>query len=221
MSHYDALGIKPDATADEVKRAYRACSSKAHPDKGGSDEEMAKINRAYDVLSSPDRRASYDAGGDDSEPVSLAERARGLLADLIDNCLSNSAQNIVVACHQRIDEAMDEAKRGKRVAEAKVKVMTKRRKTISKQGEGENLVHAVIDKKIAEASAKLVQLDQVIELFTEVRVQLKDYNYTPDPADASAPGHSAAVSMDSLMNDTFGRFGAFGKFRNRDARFDL
>lgn len=45
------LGIARDASRAEVKRAYRAAALRWHPDRGGSAEKMARVNRAWSILS--------------------------------------------------------------------------------------------------------------------------------------------------------------------------
>ncbi|NBP51016.1 MAG: J domain-containing protein [Actinobacteria bacterium] len=61
-SHYEVLGVAPSASADEVRRAYRARIKQAHPDaRGGRDDgESAAITEAWRVLSDPGRRLDYD-----------------------------------------------------------------------------------------------------------------------------------------------------------------
>lgn len=59
--YYRILGIQPTATDLEIKARYRALSKKHHPDMGGNQAEMAKINGAYRVLSDSFKRAIYDA----------------------------------------------------------------------------------------------------------------------------------------------------------------
>ncbi|MFH1559535.1 MAG: DnaJ domain-containing protein [Patescibacteria group bacterium] len=50
--YYEVLGVKKDASQDEIKRAYRSLAHKYHPDKAGGDAEKFKeINQAYQVLS--------------------------------------------------------------------------------------------------------------------------------------------------------------------------
>jgi DnaJ-class molecular chaperone len=44
---YKVLGIFPGASKREIKNAYRRAARKAHPDKGGSDAEMKRVNAAY------------------------------------------------------------------------------------------------------------------------------------------------------------------------------
>ena len=61
--YYDILGVAADAGADEIKRAYRQLARRYHPDISGDDRGAAflELARAYEVLSDPGRRRSYDA----------------------------------------------------------------------------------------------------------------------------------------------------------------
>jgi hypothetical protein len=47
---FKILGVSADATQEEVRKAYKAAARKAHPDAGGSNEEMMKINAAYEAI---------------------------------------------------------------------------------------------------------------------------------------------------------------------------
>ncbi|GAA6029700.1 hypothetical protein JCM8097_001008 [Rhodosporidiobolus ruineniae] len=69
--YYKVLGVARDADAKTIKRAYRKMTLKSHPDKeGGSEEKMAALNEAYEVLSNPELRARFDAGDDPNDPSS-------------------------------------------------------------------------------------------------------------------------------------------------------
>ena len=61
-NYYTILGIPIDADSDTVKRAYRQLARRFHPDLAGPEGaiEMKRINRAYDVLSNPEKRQQYD-----------------------------------------------------------------------------------------------------------------------------------------------------------------
>jgi curved DNA-binding protein CbpA len=61
---YSTLGIDKNATAEDVKDAYRKKARQAHPDAGGTSDEFGKVRTAYLVLSNPKRRAKFDADGD-------------------------------------------------------------------------------------------------------------------------------------------------------------
>jgi DnaJ family protein B protein 4 len=67
--YYKILGVSKKATAAELKKAYRNLSMKYHPDKNPSEEagsKFAEIANAYEVLSDPDKRATYDKGGEEA-----------------------------------------------------------------------------------------------------------------------------------------------------------
>lgn len=64
--YYMVLRVKPIATPDEIRKAYRELSKKYHPDlnpgmKAASDEKMKELVAAYNVLNAKDKRKEYDA----------------------------------------------------------------------------------------------------------------------------------------------------------------
>ena len=62
--YYEVLGISKDASADEIKKAFRKQAIQHHPDKEGGDETKFKeINEAYEVLKDPAKRQRYDQFG--------------------------------------------------------------------------------------------------------------------------------------------------------------
>ncbi|CAD6439773.1 44a80df6-aa7b-4d54-bbeb-ba56f768516a [Sclerotinia trifoliorum] len=75
INPYEVLGIEKSASEDEIKRAYRKCALKHHPDKApahlksDSHTKFQEIAFAYAILSNPNRRKRYDRTGSTSESV--------------------------------------------------------------------------------------------------------------------------------------------------------
>lgn len=62
--YYEVLGVGKDASADEIKKAFRRLAIQYHPDKEGGDETKFKeANEAYEVLKDPSKRQRYDQFG--------------------------------------------------------------------------------------------------------------------------------------------------------------
>lgn len=62
--YYDVLGIGKNASADEIKKAFRKAAIKYHPDKEGGDEvKFKEANEAYEVLKDQQKRQRYDQFG--------------------------------------------------------------------------------------------------------------------------------------------------------------
>jgi len=62
--HYTTLGIKPGASADDIKKAYRKLAHQHHPDKkGGNEARFKEVNEAYQILSDPEKKERFDRYG--------------------------------------------------------------------------------------------------------------------------------------------------------------
>jgi molecular chaperone DnaJ len=75
--YYALLGVRPDASSEEIRRAYRRRARDLHPDANPHDphaeEQFKTLSRAYEVLSDPEQRALYDRYGE----AGLSGAARG------------------------------------------------------------------------------------------------------------------------------------------------
>src|SRR4051812_49822553 len=79
--YYAILGVPRNASADEIKKAYRKLARELHPDLNPSaeaQERFKEVTAAYEVLSDPQKREIVDLGGDPLAPGGGAGAARGL-----------------------------------------------------------------------------------------------------------------------------------------------
>jgi len=80
IDYYKTLGIDKNATADDIKKAYRKLARKLHPDLNPNDPNAQKlfqqINEANEVLSDPEKRKKYDKYGEHWEHAEQYEQAQ-------------------------------------------------------------------------------------------------------------------------------------------------
>lgn len=78
--HYEVLGVARDASADQIKKAYRKLALKFHPDKNSApsaEGAFKAINQAFDTLSDPSKRDIYDQTGHDPDSSGAASAGHG------------------------------------------------------------------------------------------------------------------------------------------------
>ena len=61
--YYKILGVSKDASADEIKKAFRKAAIEHHPDRGGDEAKFKELNEAYEVLKDSSKRQRYDQFG--------------------------------------------------------------------------------------------------------------------------------------------------------------
>lgn len=155
--HYATLGVAPDASVDDIKRAYRRAARHAHPDRGGNHERMQALNEAKDVLTDPARRARYDAG-EDGQASTEEEAARALILQLFAEAVDINKDDPV----EGVREALQTGRTG-----AAVKA-TMLRRSINRLESQRNRVRAkternvyldVIEARIASARADIAGME--------------------------------------------------------------
>lgn len=188
LDPYATLGVKKDASKDEIKRAHHKRVSKSHPDKGGNKEEFLAVQRSYEILSNDEQRKRYDETGDTSEPVSLRERCLTELARLAIHVVNEAADH----------KARDLVKMMKDTVHATLKMTKEQRETNRRQADKfhdaakrfkvkagtENPFEVMLTKQAQEFENGVRVCDEKIEM-SKMCLELLDgcsYEFTVDEA---------------------------------------
>lgn len=95
--YYAELGLSREATAEDIKRAYRRLARQLHPDVNPGpepEERFKRVSQAYDVLSDPGKKRAYDLGHDPYAPGGGAGFGQGqgfTFADVMDAFFGGAA----------------------------------------------------------------------------------------------------------------------------------
>lgn len=109
---YDVLGVKTDATQDEINKAFRKMARLYHPDKnpGPQAEDMfKKINNANDILSNPEKRQIYDMFGEEGLQGNMG--GHDPMSDFFTNAGRQRREAMRVKCKITLEEYFSDTKK--------------------------------------------------------------------------------------------------------------
>ena len=201
--HYETLGVPRDASAAEIKAAYRRAAKANHPDKAGGDgTRMTQINKAYETLSDPERRARYDATGDDAAPDSLEKKARDMLQQLLMAAATAPEQiNCVRWAGDQLETVRADAREKLRQQHKDDARLKKRRAAVTVKS-GDNLIHSIIDGHLAAIEANVAAINEHLEVSALAKEMLAEYESSESPAPRHDPFEAIFSRADRMMGAT-------------------
>jgi len=84
LTYYSVLGVKEDASIEEIKSTYKQLAIRNHPDRGGSEEVMKMINLAAETLSNPMLRKDYDESLRSGQGTNQSNKPKGNTSSNVD-----------------------------------------------------------------------------------------------------------------------------------------
>ena len=160
---YDVLAVTKNATAEQIKKAYRKLAMKHHPDKGGDELQFKELSIAYSVLSDEKKRNRYDETGQvEEERDPFNEVLAAFVSDLQDNVDSLNTDIIDVA-KRKIKKEIKEVNLARIQTENKIKYLNFFLKRIKKDTES-NVFNLVTKSKIDQLSSKLEAINKTMDI---------------------------------------------------------
>lgn len=194
MSHYETIGVHETATVEEIKKAYRERSKKLHPDANdGDDKGFAKLAKAYEVLSNPERRKKYDETGIDTEN-NEAEQVNSIIAWLtlafLEHAPSVKTESLTDFIKKQVKEQLNNAKSAITKSEKEIERAENAKNRVVRKELGHNLILSVFENKISEARTAIARHNEAILLFGKVLEEIESYSYLVDTEEKSTIRYS-------------------------------
>jgi curved DNA-binding protein CbpA len=182
---YNTLGVEPDASPEEIRRAYRRKAKQEHPDAGGSAEKFGALVKAHRVLSDAEKRARYDRTGEaDDGPDNTDQAAMSAIDQILDQLLDKDEPqriDIVAVIREEIGRNIDH-----QTGEIR-KAMQARRKLERVGGRlttraPRNIFKPLLDRKLGHINEGLVTMRQQLAIFERAAKIMEDYAFDAEPA---------------------------------------
>lgn len=191
MNPYEILGVDVSDTKEEIRKAYRRLSKKAHPDAGGSSETFQEIKEAFNILYDDERRKRYDETGKTTPSLVTPERVWDFIHTSMANVINHTNQfgypddiihvDIKKKIIQSLVNARKEVRARIKTTEAKLKRANELYDRFNPSGDMGDLVRKSLALHIESIKREKEAHEDALELSEEVEKVLETYEYKVDP----------------------------------------
>jgi hypothetical protein len=189
---YAILGIGRDATAEQIKAAYRARAKHTHPDLGGDAEKFGELTAAYDVLSDQERRARYDRDGTiEGQPIDQTlTKALGIIEQMMQQAIGQVGPDGVVYNDvvEKFQIALADSRaqliRNLDQAKAEVPGLTKFAKRFSVEDGKKNYLADMVNFKVAQRERAIANMEDALKWHDRAAEILEAFSFEADPEPA-------------------------------------
>lgn len=181
---YETLGVDKNASADDVKKAYRSRAKRSHPDRAGDDAEFCEVHNAYLVLSDPAKRKRFDETGQ-TEDAAPAVPFMNVLVTTLGAVLNRfineiSTTHVVKEMRTIIEEAAAKQRDNKKTVE---KARASLEKALAKlKDRPQSVLISTLEREIANATSAIETFDAQLRVNEEALEYLAGCDYEADVA---------------------------------------
>jgi len=180
-SLYELLEVKMNASAEELKKAFRKMSKKTHPDKGGTNEEFQETKQAYEVLADPKRRRRYDETGEvDEEQQDINRTIHSEIAQVFFATIANAKDkiehiDIIKEMVKVFSSGIQSAEGIQSELKGKINEYEVLRKRITNKESDENIFDQFINSEIGKINESIDNNNQTVERLNKAKTMLEVY----------------------------------------------
>lgn len=181
MNLYEELELPRDCTFDQIKQQYRHLAGIHHPDKGGDVEKFKRIKLAYEVLSDPERRKTYDETKVIGESFSLRSESIGHLSSIFFSVIATidlHNDDLIARMRNEIMSILTRTEKDTEMCHKYIgNLEVAKQKLIHKNPGEENFLLGFIEAQLTTRHTDLKTLSRRKEINEYTLKLLEDYQY--------------------------------------------
>lgn len=179
MNPYKVLGVKSSDTKEKIKKQYRKLAKKYHPDTGGDPEKFHEIQKAWELIKSPEKLTFMVIFGDDMDSKDLEEIQNSLKTNFMSCILSEHIDNPLVSITNAYTAAIGEINIKIFSNSEQIKLLKSRRKKLNSKLT-DNILLLWIDESIVQIESHIDSLEKQIFILKKSKEVLDYFSYDSD-----------------------------------------
>jgi curved DNA-binding protein CbpA len=192
MNLYEDLGIGRDADQAAIKLAHRRAAKLNHPDRGGEQDAFARIQRAFDVLSDPDKRRRYDETGAvadlpaSSDQQAVFSSAREALMPIILGPADLSRIDVIGEAIEILHRRLTQLEAQAALIDFNLERLRLARQRLSRPvPDGEDVIALMLDQQHRDLNGSRPAIEDGVRVTNAAIALLRSYAYRVDAAGLS------------------------------------
>lgn len=200
MSLYDDLGVRPDATEDEIAAAYRRAAKQHHPDTGGDTEKFQRAQTAANILRDPAKRAQYDTNGtiEERSDNALAE-AMQVLSSAFEAAFSQvqdmAHTDVVKLMTSNIQQRLNGLTANKLAGKNRLDRISEALERLQYRGDRQDFIGKILRGQIQSIDRQLIEIGRTEKIYDSALDIAKDYVWSVDINPAQWEGLDELIAI--------------------------
>ena len=181
MNPYEILGVELNASNEDIKQKYRQLASENHPDKGGDTEKFQLISLAYQILTDPIKRKTYDQNGIFFADSSIFQEAKDHIHRIFTNQLAvhdPESHVLILSMKVEVNTSKSHVLHSLEQTKLNIQRFTKIKNKLKMKQKSENILLDLLETRINDSNVDIKGLTRRLQVYEYIVTILDNYHYS-------------------------------------------
>lgn len=181
MNPYEILGVELNASNEDIKQKYRQLASENHPDKGGDTEKFQLISLAYQILTDPIKRKTYDQNGIFFADSSIFQEAKDHIHRIFTNQLAvhdPESHDLILSMKVEVNTSKSHVLHSLEQTKLNIQRFTKIKNKLKMKQKSENILLDLLETRINDSNVDIKGLTRRLQVYEYIVTILDNYHYS-------------------------------------------